>query len=113
MSMSVMWFSVGVWHKFQTLTEAQMREAINAADEAFNHPPGATIAVNVPHFGECSYCRCVAILSVYIVSHSISDHIDSAFLEAARTAKILVNPAVVAEPQPGKSCVLPCSRVDV
>jgi hypothetical protein len=94
---SVLWFAVGVWMIVKNLTPKELTEAVLAADAVLEkHPPGMDVRTEIPHFGQCSYARCTAIVAVFICMRSKSDHVDSPILAAAREAKILAD----AEPTP-------------
>ena len=93
---SVLWFAVGVWMIVKNLTPKELTAAVMAADAVLDgKPPGSDVRMEIPHFGQCSYARCTAIVAVFICMRSKSDHVDSPILAAARDAKILAD----AEPE--------------
>ena len=94
---SVLWFAVGVWMIVKNLTPKELTAAVMAADSVLEtKPPGSDVRTEIPHFGQCSYARCTAIVAVFICMRSKTDHVDSPILAAARDAKTLAD----AEPTP-------------
>ena len=96
---SVFWFAVSCWQRFASLTPDEQKEAALAADDVLNrYPPGSAVSEDIQHFGPCSYNKCVAIASVFIVSRAKTDHVDSPFLRAARDARMFLRLAGEIEP---------------
>jgi hypothetical protein len=89
--MAVMWCAADAWNKQRRLSPAEWKQAFLAADlELEKHPPFLKIEADIPHFGKCSYAKCLAIVSVAIVAAAQTEHVDSPFL-AARQAKHLAD----------------------
>ena len=88
-----MWYAVGVWTATRTrLSPEQFLESVRAADAVLEmNPPFSKVTKEIPHFGPCSYSKCLAIVSVAICQRAITEHVDSPFLAAARDAKILAD----------------------
>jgi len=87
---AVLFYAVSAWKRHSVLSHAEWKTAFLAADAVLEmHPPFSPVSADIPHFGRCSYGHCLAIVSVAIVAAAQTNHLDSPFLEAARTAKLL------------------------
>lgn len=86
---SVFWYSIAVWNRFAQLSMAQRMEASQAASDIISCNERVALGdatAEIPHFGKCSGVKCIAIISVQIVTRAKTDHSDSPFLRAARSA---------------------------
>jgi len=89
-SISIFWYSVGVWQRFKTLTWQERKQAGEACSDALSGSAALAVGdgeTEIPHFGKCGGHKCAAIMSCFIVSGAKTNHIESPFLAAAREAQ--------------------------